>query len=452
MVLRKLQIDVDLNKVVRYNPEVWGRVGDKDLVVLNVSAFDTSDDIKKVVDLTGATMYFTFARPDGTYFRDSLSISNPDLKNGKFDYTLPANAFAQAGVFNCHFRIEQGGTTKNRTSTRDFKLVVEADPLQGNIAMPNFASDIDQLNADIQAEIAESQTQLNNALGDLATASTKVDAAVLKANDVIAAITTNLVVKTADTVNWQKAKLTTDAGTAKVPPDVTILAAITEQGSFYINSTAAAKLTDAPVAGTGAFRLENHKLVSGTAIEQHARYFSPSNASANRHFFRYVGATVSPWREYEDTTGAQTKADKALADAKTDATTKANTAETNSKSYTDSYFASKTIASNLAVYLSDTQSYTWNHANMKKGLYIEVVRYQVGTGSLDYGKFEIFLAKDFIDRNLGKACWLPMPQSINGEKKAVKLTVSGSTGTVTGYASNAASPDSSWAISNLRME
>lgn len=181
----------------------------------------------------------------------------------------------------------------------------------------------------------------------------------------------------------------------------------------------------------------------------------------------YLGFGTSPWvkasslfvenatkkafifnEEMETTKGSQAKADKAL----TDATTKANTAEANSKTYTDSYFASKTIASNLAIYLSDAQSYTWNHANMKKGLYIEVVRYQVGTGSLDYGKFEIFLAKDFIDRNLGKACWLPMPQSTNGEKKAVKFTVSGNIGTITGYASNAASPDYSWAVSNIRME
>ncbi|KGL45392.1 hypothetical protein EP56_07495 [Listeriaceae bacterium FSL A5-0209] len=182
-----------------------------------------------------------------------------------------------------------------------------------------------------------------------------------------------------------------------------------------------------------------------------------------RMFYRYLrNSPLTPyttsktdangWVEFETVAGAQTKADKALTDAKTDATAKANTTETNSKTYTDSYFASKTIASNLAIYLSDAQSYTWNHANMKKGLYIEVVRYQVGTGSLDYGKFEIFLAKDFIDRNLGKACWLPMPQSINGEKKAVKFTVSGITGTITGYASNAATPDSSWAVSNLRME
>ncbi|MBC1231483.1 BppU family phage baseplate upper protein [Listeria booriae] len=181
----------------------------------------------------------------------------------------------------------------------------------------------------------------------------------------------------------------------------------------------------------------------------------------------YLGFDGSPWtkasgmfiekatkkafifnEEMETTKGSQAKADKAL----TDATTKANTAETNSKAYTDSYFASKTILSNVAIYLSDTQSYTWNHANMKKGLYIEVVRYTVGTGSNDYGYFEIFVSKDFIERRLGKACWLPIPQSASGEKKAVKFAISGNVGTLTGYASNATSPDSAWAVSNLRID
>lgn len=220
--------------------------------------------------------------------------------------------------------------------------------------------------------------------------------------------------------------------------------------NYYISSSA----KNAPLSvGTDTAGTASAYVRSASSIGQ--VYYNYNG----RTFYRYLRNSplsayvtsktdANGWVEFETTNGAQTKADKALSDA----TTKVNAAEANSKSYTDSYFASKTIASNLAIYLSDAQSYTWNHANMKKGLYIEVVRYQVGTGSLDYGKFEIFLAKDFIDRNLGKACWLPMPQSTNGEKKAVKFTVSGNIGTITGYASNAASPDYSWAVSNIRME
>ncbi|MBC1290490.1 BppU family phage baseplate upper protein [Listeria booriae] len=313
MALRNIPITVDLNRAVRSNQEIWGRVGDNGLMTLNVSVIDTSDSTKKVVDLTGLTIYFTLVYPDGTYFRDSLNITNRDDKLGTFDYTLTANCFAQAGAFDCHFRIEKGTTTKLRSGTRDFTLTIEADGLQDNIAMPDFASDIDQFNADIQAAIAESQAQLNDALADLATASANVDTAIVKADAVVASINANQVVKITDAANWQKAKLTNDAGVAKAPPDVTSLAEITEQGSFYINSTAAAKLTDAPL--TGGFRLENNRLISGVGIEQHARYFSTTNASALRHFFRYVGASVTAWREYETTTGSQAKADAAQANA-----------------------------------------------------------------------------------------------------------------------------------------
>ncbi|MBC1524437.1 BppU family phage baseplate upper protein [Listeria booriae] len=303
MVLRKLQIDVDLNKVVRYNPEVWGRVGDKDLVVLSVSTFDTSDDIKKVVDLTGATMYFTFARPDGTYFRDSLSISNTDLKNGKFDYTLPANVFAQAGVFNCHFRIEQGGTTKNRTSTRDFKLVIEADPLQGNIAMPNFASDIDQLNADIQAEIADSRAELDDALAELATASSGVDAAVLRANEVIASIEVNQVVPISSTTNWQKGvKITADNGYSKaVPVGVADWNAFTETGFYSIYATSL--MANKPPAVGLYLDVEIHRRSGDTTFQR------VTDITNNRTYYRSQMAGVwTAWAEGETVAGAQEKA------------------------------------------------------------------------------------------------------------------------------------------------
>lgn len=224
--------------------------------------------------------------------------------------------------------------------------------------------------------------------------------------------------------------------------------------NYYISSSA----KNAPVAvGTDTAGSASAYVRSISSIGQVYYHYS------GRLFYRYMrNSPLTPyttsktdangWVEFETTSGAQAKADKALSDAKTDATTKANTAETNSKVYTDSYFASKTILSNVAIYLSDTQSYTWNHANMKKGLYIEVVRYTVGTGSNDYGYFEIFVSKDFIERRLGKACWLPIPQSASGEKKAVKFAISGNVGTLTGYASNATSPDSAWAVSNLRID
>lgn len=396
MVLRKLQIDVDLNKVVRYNPEVWGRVGDKDLVVLNVSAFDTSDDIKEVVDLTGATMYFTFARPDGTYFRDSLSISNPDLKNGKFDYTLPANAFAQAGVFNCHFRIEQGGTTKNRTSTRDFKLVVDADPLQGNIAMPNFASDIDQLNADIQAEIADSRAELDDALAELATATTGVDAAVLRANAVIASIDANQVVPISSTTNWQKGvKITADNGYSKgVPAGVADWNAFTETGLYSVYATSL--MANKPPAVGLYLDVEIHRRSGDTTFQR------VTDITNNKTYYRsqMVGVWTA-WAEGETVANAQIKADNALASSKT---------------YSNNQRLSKMVFSGVDLFNVEKE-YLYNLAADEELIEIRMFwgRYDKANWVIfdyDYSEISTYTAVQLNVIGEGKRCKIAMPDTL----------------------------------------
>ncbi|MBC2142839.1 BppU family phage baseplate upper protein [Listeria innocua] len=131
---------------------------------------------------------------------------------------------------------------------------------------------------------------------------------------------------------------------------------------------------------------------------------------------------------------------------------KANTAVIEAALYTDSYFASIQIASPGAIYLTDTQSYSWDHSKMKKGIFFEVVRYVPGTGAADYGYDEIFISKYFIEKYAGKSTWMPMPSSSSGEKKVIRYSISGDVGTLTGYASNSVSPDNGWAFINFRME
>lgn len=257
-----------------------------------------------------------FVRDDGSTY-DNMEILDP-IK-GIIKYTMAKEVFARHGELNlCYFVLEKGGpigfqvleeldlSADVRVSTPNFTILVGEDATQGNIKLEDFISDIDRLNNFIRESTAEAMEVLNVAIAQL-------NESTDTANELIALINSNDVVLISETINWQKAKLTADSGVAKSPPNVTTLAAIIEQGSFYINSTVAAALTDAP--STGSFRLENHKLITGTAIEQHARYFSPTNAGANRHFFRYVGATASPWREYENTVGSQAKADAAQAAA-----------------------------------------------------------------------------------------------------------------------------------------
>ncbi|WAO20813.1 BppU family phage baseplate upper protein [Paenilisteria newyorkensis] len=253
-----------------------------------------------------------FVRDDGSTY-DNMEILDPD--KGIIKYTMAKEVFARHGILNlCYFVLEKGGSTgfqilesldlsaDVRVTTPNFTIRVEEDATQGNIEQKDFISDIAALNNFIRESTAEAMEVLNAAIAQL-------NESTDTANELIALINSNDVVLISETINWQKAKLTADSGVAKSPPNVTTLAAIIEQGSFYINSTVAAALTDAP--STGGFRLENHKLITGTAIEQHARYFSPTNAASNRHFFRYVGATASPWREYENTVGSQAKADAA---------------------------------------------------------------------------------------------------------------------------------------------
>lgn len=158
--------------------------------------------------------------------------------------------------------------------------------------------------------------------------------------------------------------------------------------------------------------------------------FNTHVADTTRHI---LASERTAWNAKETPQGAQAKA---------------NTAEANAKAYTDSFYIRKNVLSSTGVYLLDTQSYTFDFSKMKQGLYVSVVRYAPGTGSMDEGYDEIFLSKEFIQKNLNKPCWIKMPGK-DGEKKALKFTLSGTTGTITGYASNSQVPDNGFAITNM---
>lgn len=374
-----------------------------------------------------------FVRDDGSTY-DNMEILDP-IK-GIIKYTMAKEVFARHGELNlCYFVLEKGGSVgfqvleeldlsaDVRVTTPNFTIQVGEDATQGNIEQKDFISDIAALNNFIRESTAEAMEVLNVAIAQL-------NESTDTANELIALINSNDVVLISETINWQKAKLTADSGVAKSPPNVTTLAAIIEQGSFYINSTVAAALTDAP--STGSFRLENHKLITGTAIEQHARYFSPTNAAANRHFFRYVGATVSPWREYENTVGSQAKADAA---------------KTSANSYTDTAISSFAPFVQLfrgAAYFLDTNTYTFPADAVKLGLYIDISRYTPGTGPLDYGFRTIFIPREALLENSGKAVWEGMTGT-DGAKK----TFYGTPTSIRGHADNGASPNTGWCIRRI---
>lgn len=130
---------------------------------------------------------------------------------------------------------------------------------------------------------------------------------------------------------------------------------------------------------------------------------------------------------------------------------KANTAESNAKAYTDSYYIRKNVMNSTGIYLTDAQSYTFDFSKMKRGIYFDVTRYVPGTGTVGYGSDEIYLSKNYIENHLDEATWIKMPGT-DGERKAIKLSISGTTGTLTGYASNAQVPDNGFVFTKIDSE
>ncbi|WP_260443271.1 phage baseplate upper protein [Listeria innocua] len=152
------------------------------------------------------------------------------------------------------------------------------------------------------------------------------------------------------------------------------------------------------------------------------------------------------WNAKETVEGAQEKADKALSDAKIDSQDKANKALADANAYTDSYF-NEYVAFEGAVYLVETQTYTWDVSKLKTGVYIEVSRYNPGTGVYEYGFDEIFYSKSFIENHVGKAVWRSMPGSTDNARKEFKFT----TTSLTGYAANSIAPNNNYAVRKIRV-
>lgn len=134
------------------------------------------------------------------------------------------------------------------------------------------------------------------------------------------------------------------------------------------------------------------------------------------------------WSAKETTTGAQTKANAALAEA---------------KAFTDAYFKEKNVWDGATYFLS-SHTFTWNLEDLKQGVFVEIQRYLVGTGALGYGYHVFFIPKKYILKNPNKAYYL-MTTDTAGAKKTIRLTST----TITGDDSNSDSPHNSYCVSNV---
>lgn len=433
-VLVNIPITLDLSAEVTDNPRIIGTVGDADTICLNVTLTNNGEKI----NLEEWGVMFKAALPDNQHYIQDRgdvygNLTVISTSDGRFDYVFVKEAFSVPGIIkNACFALFKEDVTlqsdQDIKHTRNFQYEAKQDPLQGKIEASQFSSDILKFEQDIQDirnDITANQADMQRLQDTQAVIETEQQAL----REEIGEAGT---VKTGDTTNWQKYVLTNEEGVAKsIPTGQTVLADFVEAGIYYVNSTQAKALTDIPIAT--AFRLENRRLIKGTVAEQTIRYFNSVNGELCREFHRYGGST---WLEVETALGAQEKADKA---------------EQNAINYILSLNSSVDLYKGTGIYLSDTQSYTWNHDEMNEGLFFEVIRYQPGSGSLGYGKYETHYTKEFIENSLNIACWLPMIGS-NGEKKAMKFTITNGIGTITGYASNSASPDNTFAFTRIRSK
>ncbi|EUJ27310.1 BppU family phage baseplate upper protein [Listeria cornellensis] len=291
-------------------PLVLARVTEKESVTLTIEVFADGDTIEDFADYTPV---FECALPGGKFVRDDGSTyGNMDTVDGKIVYVIAKEVFSSYGILNlCYFALEKGGTpgfqildavdltADERVTTQNFTISVAKDATQGNIVVEDFVSDIDKLTRFIEAETAESMAALNIAL-------TKLDVATASANQLIALINANQVVKITDTANWQKGvKITTDSGVSKgVTTGVTDWNNFLESGYFSIygpNMTA-----NKPPAGT-YLDVEIHKR-SGDTGKQIA-----TDVQTGKSYTRALmsGGVWTAWQESETTAGSQIKADAA---------------------------------------------------------------------------------------------------------------------------------------------
>ncbi|MBC2100641.1 BppU family phage baseplate upper protein [Listeria booriae] len=291
-------------------PLILSRVTEKKSTTLVVEIFNNGDTID---DFDAYTPVFECALPGGKFVRDDGSTyGNMQKVGGKIVYTIAKEVFSTQGILNlCYFALEKGGTpgfqildsldltADERVTTQNFTISVSKDATQGNIVVEDFISDIDKLTNFIEAETAQSMAALNIAL-------TKLDVATASANELIALINANAVVKIADTTNWQKGvKITTDSGVSKA-----ILSGVTDWNNFlesgYFSIYGPNMTANKPPAGT-YLDVEIHKR-SGDTGKQIA-----TDIQTGKSYTRALmsGGVWTAWQESETTAGAQIKADAA---------------------------------------------------------------------------------------------------------------------------------------------
>lgn len=111
--------------------------GDTNSATLEITLFDNGT----IVDMTGETLEFRFAKSDGTYTTQDATtgVSFIDATLGNFQCVLMAETLSTPGVVKCEIHREKSGNT---LSTDLFNFVVKQS-VEGKVLLSNYIASVE---------------------------------------------------------------------------------------------------------------------------------------------------------------------------------------------------------------------------------------------------------------------------------------------------------------------
>lgn len=344
----------------------------------------------KVFNFTGKTLAFEARTPTGEVIRDYNYSGNTPFTNivpakGTFDLTINNDIFTERGKYHVAYIVFETyhPTSKlmtMRETTWDFRLFVTEDAYMG---LPTIQSSIGEW-----LELIEQYKKWQKELEDLLLGDKTDMLAQFKAvEDAYAALnaqfnSANVVKKSGDTMT----------GKLDIKNDV---------GIQLLLSTGLAYMRFLTSNNIDYFQHANPAIFGGIAGAK------GKGANFNEEYLRLNNKDVA------------------------------------TEDFVKNYSVEKEIFKGAAYFL-DTNVFTWNADDVKEYVYVEVSRYQVGTGPLDYGKNILIIPKGSMTANAGTAWWMNMA----GTDGAKKIFYINST-SIKGHADNSETPNNGWCVRRI---
>lgn len=129
--------------------------GDTNSATLEITLFDNGT----IVDMTGETLEFRFAKSDGTYTTQDATtgVSFIDATLGNFQCVLMAETLSTPGVVKCEIHREKSGNT---LSTDLFNFVVKQS-VEGKVLLSNYIASVENKIIEWQGKENIRQTTFN---------------------------------------------------------------------------------------------------------------------------------------------------------------------------------------------------------------------------------------------------------------------------------------------------